>query len=687
MSVVTLTTSDKYRQCIDTVAASSVITATQLYEDVVQITIISDTVITIPETIPIFIPLKINRSEFSKSTTVGMDVVEIYKQVVTSIRGIECTGIIFSTSDKGSIVDFWHHDHQIWINPSTLLLYLNAFSLIDRFDTNIKFLTIDPLFNLVLKVLSVNVPMVYNNISKAIGSVPHTKVVVIFGNNDPLLTAITRLLLQLRIDGWFSYIETNPFIPIFMKEITRAYNLVYVDNSTHISDTIDTDTLLTITLAVDTFKQTMTSVLVSDSAQAVNAEVIDTSIQGNGYDFNDDEDGEIIYMKGNQMIRVDNIIEIYSQVSAGSIPMLSINFNADDYTEDHIYTVVLDAFGNTSQIMNLTTFSPVGFDSVHISGCTVTLPISSKAVFDTIISNLRPIDEVYVKKFTDMDQALVFRAKLSSFGIRSITLTDITSRISEFANDVQVEPFTVCWFNTIDTITISDIEKVDLDIESVKKSLVTWIESQCREKMDTVSYNNFSELSPKELVEVVITVDGHGYEMETYSQIEPKVDPNTRKFMISPTSMKHFRGATGYFTVGPILGLYDTMPFPRLITIDKGHVDTNISNYQSPTQVYNQILQIENGDETHELETTDHKIVQFVVHYIDGDNVNEQDLVTLIVIPDRISEICKQLSSLWEGGFFLSPWAASYYQLTKTLSHIDPVIPEIFINSEESESR
>ena len=696
MPVVTIHTSSKYNGDIIAAAGSSVVNTVPVYEDIVQVTIISDTPFTFPETIPAFIPLKINKSDFDKTHSASMDTIEVYKQVVSRIAEVECTNVVFSTT-KNTIIDFWHNDKQIWIDPQTLILYIKALGFIERFGNNIKLLTIDPLFDLLLRILKVKEEVIYTQICKVVSIIPETDVVIIIGNNDELRSTLIFLLKNMRESGWFSYVEVNPSIPIYMKEISRAYDLNYVDSSVEEISVPETETI--ILQKFDRFKPKLEVSVISgrdansqsnnesNNELSISPADIDLTLQGDGYMINNNRD-DMIYIQGNNIVRVDNIVEVYVHVISGGIPLLSITFDTGPFTEDYTYTVVLDSFAKTSEVMKLNTFSPIGFDSLVVKGFTATLPLSSKLMLDTMISHLKPIDSVNIKKFKDMDAALLFRAKLSTFNIRSITRSSNISNSNHFDDSNASEsPITVCWFDN-SHIPIASIEAVDITTESLRLSLVQWVLSQCREKMDPVTYNDFSDLTSKELVEVIITPDGYGYEMETYSKLNNRIDPMTRKLLISPETMKLYHGATGYFTTGPILGMYDTMPSPEMIRVDQGHVVTDIENYNTATEIYNHLSDTDTAAEVLTPNLT-YKICHFSINSVDieTETSNNQHLVSLIIKEDMIPSVTHQLESLWHGGFFLSPWAASYYQLTNKVSNVDPIIPEIFDNSDVNETR
>jgi hypothetical protein len=690
MPVITIRTTLKYEQQIRSVVKDADVTVNSMYEDLIEMIINNETSFELPESIPIYIPLKISLTCFNDTLSIqncnfNRNQLELYKQITSFLHKVECTNVTISHNESSSILDFWHNNHLIWIEENQLIEYLDTFNYIQKYGNNIKLLTFDPIFDLLFRIIKQN-SKIYNRIKNIIGIIPLTNIVVIFGNNDNIAQSLLSAISILRSENWFSYTQTDSSSSSKLKEICTIYELTYIDYFSILDAdviTYDFNSSLSFTSLINSL---ITDEIIID---------LNTDLNEDEYLFNEN----IIFIKGNDLVREDNISEVYSAVSIGIIPLLSFMIQADNFNEDQIYLIILDAYAKTSQILNLKTFSPIAFDYINVNGNAITLLLPSKYFLEVMITQFETTKQPRYQHFSQMDEALLFRGKLSTFGIRSICRTKIGNSIT----------FSVCWFE-LENIPVTNelLETINLTHDVLKLDLVNYIKSKCREDMDTVSFVKFEDLTLKELVEVIITADGYGYEMETYSQLKsfpnnyeltyinqrdilsiysPGIDPMTRRPLISSQNLRHLRGGLGYFTISSILGLYDDVPQPRPIKIEKGHITHTYEDYLSDSQLYDIII-INNYNQNNEK-----KIFNFDITYTDS-LINDEHkvfqilnhpLMSIIMSLDKVNEVTKQLACLWEHGFFLSIWGINYYQLTNKLSIMDPVTYPIFLNADKSE--
>lgn len=308
-----------------------------------------------------------------------------------------------------------------------------------------------------------------------------------------------------------------------------------------------------------------------------------------------------------------------------------------------------------------------GETTVSPSRISATFIADSKATADAVVAALKPYDQFQAQAVLDTDDALLLRYRLSQAGLASLYLDGYVTWEGPPLSTIPAGP----------------------DMTALRDALLEYLTSISHSPEDIVSRTEFSTLSPSELVEIIVTQSRHAYEAKTLLSLQVYENPVNREALTPREILQVSYGATGFFTVGPLKGLRDTVMVPLPVTPPEGTVVFDVREYYTPAEEVNA------ATEDREPIPSDLRQVDYSVELKDGTLLS---LFGILARVDQLSEIYRLVVSAWEAGDFLSLWCRGYirsqeYALSHertpvatpiVMSHSRLSVPPQLMNADES---
>ncbi len=387
------------------------------------------------------------------------------------------------------------------------------------------------------------------------------------------------------------------------------------------------------------------------------------------------------YLIGASPFTAEWLAGAYERVLQGQIPSVTTIIPEVKAPMAAIRHNVIQAYIKTLEARGSTYITPAVLDAMQvdlISGAVeITLIVDAKATLAMVFGNMRPMELIHAATAASMDEGLNLRYRLSQLGVPSLLTME----------DTPTGPVCMVTWEGDPEILPAPLSDEKGALKAALLSYLSTVRTGSEGIIgDVVSGRDFPDLSAAELVEVIVTQWRNAYEMSTIARLLRLEDPSNRQ-PLSPSELARVSfGKTGYFSVGPLLGLRPSIRdvVPKIVMPTEGVIITDISDHITATTLADAAddgapIELKEGEVANTSPTGNNlehssmlQDVDFTVGMMNGMLL---PLLSLVVPAGQIAGLTALLTLAWDAGDFLSPWSRAYLCGQHTMSHADPMVP------------